>query len=205
MKLLVELARGAADLRDYGAPLHDVTQKMPLTEFLKVIWTTRPYCFSWRLSCSLCFVGMVLLTWMPKFLYDKFHFEPRRLGTHRNVFIQLASMGRSLVGGWLADTRCASASRAMYRSPDDRSVWLPRHLSSGAARRFPFLAHYESDALGILQGHVRLEHFRGDARCRAAEGPGDSRWIHEYDRLAGGCCSVPVLIGYIASRSSLGR
>lgn len=49
------------------------------------------------------FVAVVLLSWMPKFLYDKFHMTLAMAGFTATIFAQLASMLGSPVGGWLAD------------------------------------------------------------------------------------------------------
>jgi len=50
------------------------------------------------------FVAVVLLSWMPKFLFDKFHMTLAMAGLTATIFVQLASMVGSPVGGWLADT-----------------------------------------------------------------------------------------------------
>src|SRR6202023_4196028 len=49
------------------------------------------------------FVAVVLLSWMPKFLYDKFHMGLAMAGLTATIFVQLASMVGSVAGGWLAD------------------------------------------------------------------------------------------------------
>jgi MFS family permease len=58
------------------------------------------------LAAFLCanFVAVVLLSWMPKFLYDKFHMTLAMAGLTATIFAQLASMLGSPVGGWLADS-----------------------------------------------------------------------------------------------------
>jgi MFS family permease len=50
------------------------------------------------------FVAVVLLSWMPKFLYDRFHLNLAMAGLAATIFAQLASMLGAPVGGWLADT-----------------------------------------------------------------------------------------------------
>lgn len=50
------------------------------------------------------FVALVLLSWMPSFLYDKFHLSLAASGLTATIFVQLASMVGSPAGGWLADT-----------------------------------------------------------------------------------------------------
>ena len=49
------------------------------------------------------FVAVVLLSWMPKFLFDKFHMGLAMAGLTATIFVQLASMAGAPVGGWLAD------------------------------------------------------------------------------------------------------
>ena len=53
-------------------------------------------------SCA-NFVAVVLLTWMPKFLFDRFHMSLAMSGLTATLFVQLASLCGSLTGGWLAD------------------------------------------------------------------------------------------------------
>lgn len=49
------------------------------------------------------FVALVFLTWMPKFLHDKFSLNLAWAGLGATVFIQLASAAGSVLGGVLAD------------------------------------------------------------------------------------------------------
>ena len=49
------------------------------------------------------FVAVVLLSWMPKFLYDRFHMGLAMAGLTATVFVQVASMVGAPLGGWLAD------------------------------------------------------------------------------------------------------
>ena len=48
------------------------------------------------------FVAVVLLSWMPKFRYDRFHMGLATAGLTATLFVQLASMAGAPVGGWLA-------------------------------------------------------------------------------------------------------
>ena len=49
------------------------------------------------------FVALVLLAWMPNFLYDKFHMSVAMAGLSATLFAQIASMVGSPLGGVLAD------------------------------------------------------------------------------------------------------
>ena len=55
------------------------------------------------------FVAVVLLSWMPKFLFDKFQMSLAMAGLTATIFVQLASMAGAPLGGWLAD--CGGADR----------------------------------------------------------------------------------------------
>jgi sugar phosphate permease len=101
-RLLVEPERGAADLEDFQVREHH-KHRMSVTEFLKVIWTTPTVLLCMGAFMLDNFVGMVLLSWMPAFLYEKFHLSLAMSGLTATIFIQLASMAGSPLGGWLAD------------------------------------------------------------------------------------------------------
>jgi sugar phosphate permease len=47
---------------------------------------------------------MVLFTWMPTFLYERFHMTLAMAGLTATLYVQLTSMMGSPLGGWLADT-----------------------------------------------------------------------------------------------------
>src|SRR5262249_345882 len=49
------------------------------------------------------FVAVVLLSWMPKFLYDRFHMSLAMAGLTATLYVELARMIGAPVGGWLAD------------------------------------------------------------------------------------------------------
>jgi len=102
-RFLVEPARGAADLAELGERAR-LASRMPLSRFLRLIWGTPTVL---TLMCAfICanFVATVLLSWMPKFLYDKFGFSLAMAGLMATLFVQMASMLGSPLGGWLADT-----------------------------------------------------------------------------------------------------
>ena len=204
MKLLVEPARGAADFRDYGAPLHDVTQKMPIAEFLKVIWTTPTVLILMVAFMLDNFVGMVLLTWMPKFLYDKFHLSLALAGLTATIFIQLASMVGSPVGGWLADTlrqrfaggRIAVQMIGLFGAAPfviwcGQTLSVPSLITSLTLWGF-FKGMYDSNIFAAM-----LDVVPPKARGTAVGFMNMTGWLV-------GAGSAPVLIGYIAGRSSLG-
>src|SRR5262249_28268094 len=204
MKLLIEPARGAADLEDSGAPLYDETKKMPAREFIKVIWTTPTVLILMAAFTLDNFVGMVLLAWMPKFLYDKFHLSLAIAGLTATIFIQVASMVGAPVGGWLADAlrRLFAGGRIAVQmigvlGAAPFVVWCGQTLSVESliialtAWGF-FKGMYDSNIFAAMLDVVPLE-----ARGTAVGFMNLTGWLV-------GAGAAPVLIGYIAQRSSLG-
>jgi MFS family permease len=201
--LLVEPARGAADAAGglgAAAPQHHLA----FGDFLRMIGRTPTLvCLLGAFMCA-NFVAVVLLSWMPKFLFDRFHMGLAMAGLTATLFVQLASMAGAPMGGWLAD-----AWRA--RSPGGRMAVQAIGMLAGA----PFVA-----VCGLTQSVATLVvaltfwgFFKGlydanifasvfdvvppEARGRAAGFMNMIGW------LAGGG-SAPLVIGVIAERSSLG-
>ncbi len=104
-KVLVEPARGATDVIE-ATGLHAPPPRsgeLSLAEFLRlVVRTPTLLCLMGAFMCA-NFVAVVLLSWMPKFLYDKFHMGLAMAGLTATIFVQLASMAGAPLGGWLAD------------------------------------------------------------------------------------------------------
>ncbi|MGE3315367.1 MAG: MFS transporter [Planctomycetaceae bacterium] len=78
-------------------------QSVPVSVFIKDVLRTPTL-----LTLILAFfgansVGVIFLTWMPKFLYDKFSLTLAVAGLSATVFLQIASAIGSIVGGVLAD------------------------------------------------------------------------------------------------------
>ena len=80
-----------------------VADKLPLGETVRAI-VNQPGAVL-LLGAFFCanFVAVVLLTWMPKFLFDRFHMTLAMSGLTATLYVQLASMVGAVCGGWLAD------------------------------------------------------------------------------------------------------
>lgn len=104
VRFLREPQRGAADIEDGSVnPQAQVMERVPLGKSLRMILGT-PTALT-LMGAFMCanFVALVLLAWMPKFLYDKFHLSLAMAGLSATIFVQLASMVGSPLGGWFAD------------------------------------------------------------------------------------------------------
>ena len=205
-RFLIEPPRGAADLADLkGADAGPARgHKLSFTEFLRLVARTPTLlCLMGAFMCA-NFVAVVLLSWMPKFLYDKFGMGLAMAGLTATIFVQLASMAGAPVGGWLADAW-------RRRTPRGRMAVQMAGVLGGA----PFVALcgltpsvgmliLALTAWGFFKGLYDANIFasvfdvvRPEARGTAAGFMNAIGW------LAGGG-SAPIVIGIIAQRESLG-
>lgn len=198
-RFLREPKRGQSDLggaESAGASLN-------LAQFGALLRRTpTALCLMGAFMCS-NFVAVVLLTWMPTFLYDRFHMSLAAAGLTATIFVQLASVLGAITGGWLADILRA-------RTPRGRILVQATGVLCGA----PFVAWCgmtrSVTALiaaltlwgffkGIYDANIFASLFdvvRPEARGTAAGFLNSIGWL-------GGGGSAPVLIGWIARDRSL--
>jgi len=200
-RFLVEPPRGAADPHAAAVPSGSL---LTFRGFLRlVVRTPTLLCLLGAFMCA-NFVAVVLLSWMPKFLFDRFHMGLAMSGLAATIFVQLASMAGAPAGGWLADAW-------RRRSPRGRMAVQAVGMFCGA----PFVVICGlTQSVGTLVAALTLwGFFKGlydanifasvfdvvppEARGRAAGFMNMIGW------LAGGG-SAPVVIGLVAERSSLG-
>jgi MFS family permease len=149
-------------------------------------------------------VAVVLLSWMPKFLHDRFGMSLAMSGLTATVFVQLASMVGAPLGGWMADM-------LRRRTPRGRPLVQALGVLGGA----PFVALcgltpsvgvlvIALTAWGLFKGLYDANIFasvydviRPEARGTAAGFMNCVGWL-------GGGGTAPVIIGWIAQRESLG-
>lgn len=103
-RLLIEPPRGAADRAERGGHGHaPIGAQLPFSEFVRLVARTPTLlCLMGAFMCA-NFVAVVLLSWMPKFLFDRFGMGLAMAGLTATVFVQVASMVGAPIGGWLAD------------------------------------------------------------------------------------------------------
>jgi MFS family permease len=204
-RLLVEPARGAADFADIGGGRDaHVASRLPVREFLQVIWKTPTILILMGAFMCANFVAVVMLSWMPKFLNSEFQMSLAMAGLTATVFAQLASMVGSPLGGWLADS-------LRKRTPRGRLIvqtigvlcGAPFVVLCGMTRSVGWLI-VALTAWGLFKGLYDANIFasvfdviRPEARGTAAGFMNMVGW------LAGGG-SAPLVIGIIAQRESLG-
>jgi MFS family permease len=173
--------------------------RMPLDEFLRILLRTPAALLLMAAFVCANFVAVVLLSWMPKFLYDKFHLSLAAAGLTATVFVQLASMVGSPIGGWLADRSRqrigVQAAGVLCGAPfvvlcglTNSTVWLVVALSAWGF----FKGLYDANIFAALFDVVPEE-----ARGTAAGFMNMVGWL-------GGGGTAPLVIGFIARDRGLG-
>jgi MFS family permease len=196
-RFLREPKRGASEDGVVGRPLS-------IGEFLSLAWRTKT--LRVLLGAFICsnFVATVMLSWMPKYLYDKFNLSLAMAGLTATLFLQLASMAGSPLGGWFADS-------LRRKHPGGRMVvqaigvfgGAPFVILCGATQSIPLLI-VALVGWGLFKGLYDANIFasvyevvRPEARGAAAGMMNTLGW------LAGGG-TAPIIIGLLADRYGLG-
>lgn len=156
------------------------------------------------MTAFLCanFVALVLLSWMPAFLYEKFNLSLAASGLAATLFVQLASMAGSPLGGWLADTM-------RRRMPGGRALVQAIGLLGGAP--FVVLCGWTQSVPVLIAALAAWGLFKGiyDANIFASvfdvirpEARGTAAGLMNMVGWLGGGVA-PLAVGYVAKRSSL--
>lgn len=210
-RYLIEPVRGAAEVADaageIGTPAHVTTSsgRLSFGEFLQLVRRTPTLmCLMGAFMCA-NFVAVVLLSWMPKFLYDKFSMSLATAGLTATLFVQLASMAGSPVGGWLADA-------LRRRSPRGRIAVQMIGVLGGAP--FVMLCGLTPSVGTLILALTLWGFFKGlyDANIFASafdvvrpEARGSAAGFMNCVGWLGGGGTAPIVIGWIAQRQSLGE
>jgi MFS family permease len=205
-RFLIEPVRGAADVAEVtgGHPAAVARGGLSLPAFLRLVARTPTLlCLMGAFMCA-NFVAVVLLSWMPKFLYDKFHMGLAMAGLTATIFVQLASMAGAPVGGWLADT---------WRKRTPRGRLLVQMIGVLGGAPFVALCGLTPSVGTLILALTVWGFFKGlyDANIFASvfdvvrpEARGTAAgFMNAVGWLAGGG-SAPLVIGIIAQRESLG-
>jgi MFS family permease len=194
-----EPVRGASE--PDAAP---VVRPLSFGAFLRLVLRTPSLmCLMGAFMCA-NFVAVVLLSWMPKFLYDKFSMSLAMAGLTATLFVQLASMAGAPLGGWLADAW-------RRRSPRGRMAVQAIGVLGGA----PFVALcgvttsvgvmiLALTMWGLFKGLYDANIFASVFDIVGPEARGTAAGFMNAVGWLGGGGSAPLVIGIIAQRESLG-
>ena len=202
-RLLVEPVRGAADVAAVATPAPSAGPLGFGAFLLLAARTPTLLCLMGAFMCA-NFVAVVLLTWMPKFLYDRFHMGLAMAGLTATLFVQLASLVGAPVGGWVADIW-------RRRSPRGRVAVQTIGVLGGAP--FVVLCGLTSSVGTLIVALTFWGFFKGlyDANIFASvfevvrpEARGTAAgFMNTVGWLAGGG-SAPLIIGIVSQRGGLG-
>ncbi|MCC6368444.1 MAG: MFS transporter [Bryobacterales bacterium] len=195
-RYLHEPKRGASEQMEAGRPLG-------IGEFLGLAWRTKTVRVLLLAFVCSNFVATVMYSWMPKFLFDKFHLSLAMAGLTATLFLQLASMVGSPVGGWMADVlRRRSAGGRMVVQAIGVFAGAPFVVLCGLTQSIPWLivaligwgfckGLYDANIFAAVYEVVRPE-----ARGAAAGLMNTVGW------LAGGG-TAPLMVGLLADHYGL--
>lgn len=195
-KYLIEAPRGAAD-----AQL--VKSTMSFGEFVKVLFTTPTALLLLLGFVCMNFVAVVLLSWMPKFLYDKFQLNLATAGLVATLFAQAASMAGAPIGGWLADRfRLRTAGGRMFVQAGAAACAIPFVFLCGATPQLP-VAIFALTFWGLFKGIYDANIWASLFDVVPPEGRGRAVGFGNMAGWLGGG-TAPLIIGYLADTLGLG-
>jgi MFS family permease len=205
--LLREPVRGSADVQDAVSPAGNRTvERKPLSvRAVGSLLRIRSLLSLMGAFISANFVAMVLLAWMPTYLYSRFHLSLAMAAFDAAVYPQLASMAGSAFGGYLAD-------RFVLRSHGGRV--LVQFIGVIVSVPFVVLCGMSSSLSLVILALVAWGFFKGmyDSNIFASAFdviPAESRGtisglMNCVGWLVGGGLA-PLLIGFLAEHVSLGE
>jgi len=147
---------------------------------------------------------MVLLSWMPKFLYDKFSLNLAMAGLTATLFTQLASLAGAAVGGWMAD--------ALRRRTTPGRLWVQALGVFGGAP-FVMLCGLTNSVGWLLCALTAWGFFKGlyDANIFASmfdvvppSARGSAAGLMNTVGWLGGAGTAPMVIGWVSDSWGLG-
>jgi len=147
---------------------------------------------------------MVLLSWMPSYLEEKFHLSLSMAGLTATLFAQTASMIGSPLGGWLADVwRRRSLGGRMLVQALAMFAGAPFVVLCGQTQSVGWLILALS-AWGLCKGLYDANIFASAFDVIPAEIRGATAGLMNMLGWLGGGASAPLVIGLLAESYGLG-
>ena len=149
-------------------------------------------------------VASVLFVWLPTFVHDRFHQNLAVAGLSATVFAQLGSLLGAMTGGYSAD-------RARERWKSGRMVvqaiglfaGVPFVLMSGLGNSLTFVAA-AFFGWGFAKGIYEANIFASMFDITSSETRGGVVGLMNMAGWLFGAGTAPIVVGYLAERSSLG-
>ena len=204
IRLLHEPMRGSADTDSSAGEMKQQAPPLSLRAIRSLLTINSLLMLMAVFACA-NFVAMVLLAWMPMYLYTRFHLSLGMAAFDAAIYPQIASMAGSLCGGYLAD-------KFAVRTRSGRMIVQCVGVIAGAP--FVILCGLSGSLMLVNLALVCWGFFKGmyDSNIFASAFdviPAESRgtvsgsmncigWL-----LGGGI--APVLIGFLAQHTTLGN
>ncbi|MFY9747098.1 MAG: MFS transporter [Acidobacteriaceae bacterium] len=203
MRLLREPQRGSADtpIDGSGPPSRATVSLRDIGSLLRI----RSLVALMGVFAGANFVALVLLTWMPMYLYTRFHLSLAAAAFDAAVYPQIASIAGSIAGGYLADTLVASDARSR--------VWVQ---CGGVLAGAPFvvLSGISPSLTGVIVAISCWGFCKGIYDSNIFAAAFDVAPIRTRGSVSGlmncvgwliGGGAAPVTIGFLAGRLGMGR
>ncbi len=196
-RMLIEPVRGASE--DAEVPAVPISYPA----FLKSLFTNPTALLLMLAFICMNFVAVVLLSWMPKFLYDKFQLSLASAALTATLFAQAGSMAGSPVGGWLAD---------VLRSRLAGGRMLVQSIAAVLAAPFVFLCGNTPELTLAIVALTFWGFFKGFYDANIWASLFDVMPVHARGRAVGlmnmvgwiGGGTAPLAVGYLAETLGLG-
>jgi MFS family permease len=204
-RFLLEPQRGAADKPDssFDSSPSPVTN-LGFWQAWPIICRTPTVLILMLAFMCANFVAMVLLSWMPDFLAERFHLSLSMAGLTATIFAQLASMVGSPVGGWFADTwRRRIPGGRMFVQALAVFAGAPFVILCGQTQSVGWLI-VALTAWGFFKGLYDANIFASAFDVIPAEIRGTTAGLMNMLGWLGGGASAPLVIGILAERYGLG-
>lgn len=121
-------------LKDAPRTAGSEQEKIPATAALRALLTNRGFLLLVACFTLPAMAGWVVKDWMPAILKQQFGIGQGQAGVSATLYVQLASIGGALLGGWLADKWMGRTERGrIYISALGMSLFIPALFGVGNA------------------------------------------------------------------------
>lgn len=205
LRLLREPVRGSADAASANGDGGARTAHALSLRDLRPLLRNRSLVALMGVFACANFVALVLLTWMPTYLYSRFHLSLGMAAFDAAVYPQLASIGGSLLGGYLADFFVTTNVRSrLWVQCGGVLLGAPFVAWSGLSRSLSGVIAALA-CWGFCKGIYDSNIFAAAFDVAPIEARGTvSGFMNCIGWLIGGG-AAPVAIGFLATYTSLGQ
>ena len=205
IRILREPKRGNADGPSAGDHENaNASQAISLRDIRSLVRIPSLLALMGAFACA-NFVALVLLTWIPTYLYSRFHLSLAMAAFDAAVFPQVASIGGSIAGGYFADLFVIS-------NPTSRILVQCGGVLAGAP--FVALCGLSGSLSGVIVALICWGFFKGVYDSNIFASAFDVVPIRVRGTVSGlmncigwliGGGAAPVTIGFLAARLTLGK